>query len=72
MANPQGIVENIAYFIDCFVNYENPPQDLQKMFVNLIIEYKKSVSVEGWHALITDNTYFANGFPNKLNRLYGL
>jgi transportin-1 len=60
IANPQGLINHLPYFCDAISQYENPPDELDRMFNELINSYKTSLS-NRW------NDIFQN-FPEKLQK----
>lgn len=43
-ANPGGVLNNMTYLVDAFMNYTNPPEKLKIIFKELLFEYRKSLS----------------------------
>lgn len=60
IANPQGLINHFPYFCDAICQYENPPQELDTLFRDLISSYQSSFQSR-WSEI------FGN-FPEKLQK----
>ena len=60
LANPQDLINHLPYFCDAICQYENPPEELNKLFNDLINSYKLSLQNK-W------NDIFCN-LPEKLQK----
>eukprot|EP00347_Sterkiella_histriomuscorum_P015989 403354925 len=59
--NPIGIAESFPYFCEALVEFNNPPQDLENIFQNLIITYKHCLGEQEW-------TTYIQSFPPQLRQ----
>lgn len=56
--NPNGVINYLAFFCDAICQYENPNEELERMFQNLIYSYRNTLQ-EKWF------NYF-DKFPQRL------
>lgn len=56
--NPNGVINYFAFFCDAICHYENPKEEMENIFQNLIYSYRDSLN-DKWFA------YFGK-FPQKL------
>ena len=57
--NPMGIAESFPFFCEALVEYKNPPQDLEKLFQNLILTYRQCLGQKEWRS-------YVESFPPQL------
>lgn len=50
--NPVGISDSFPYFCEALLEFENPPQDLECTFKNLILTYKQCLGPKEWSTYI--------------------
>lgn len=65
LLNPSGIVNNMHFFLQCFMNYHDAEPELKKQFVEIVLEYQKIYTPEEWELYLTSN-YFTPGFRNHI------
>jgi len=55
--NPSGVLKNMSYVVDAFMNYSNPPENLKALFKSLLNEFQRSLSPEEWQFFLNNSGF---------------
>ncbi|KRX03479.1 Armadillo-type fold [Pseudocohnilembus persalinus] len=70
--NPQGILNNFQYLLECFVNYKQAKPDLKQEFSKILQDFRSTMDQQQWEQYLSDPRYFTPGFRNKVKQEYNL